>query len=110
MSIDSIDSVMSPRTPKCHKIMKVACQYWRLLEATLKKSWNDRAEKLNNRSVPGKFISVPSIIDASDICDIITLYWANLVKTFRICMIWKPRAGDSLVEYVFGNERAILNN
>jgi len=96
MSIDSIDSIMTQRTPKCHEMMKVACRYWRLLEAALKHSWNDREEKLNNRAIPGKFISVPPIMGASDICDSLTLDWENSTKTFRTCMIQKPRAGKSL--------------
>jgi len=81
-----------------------------IVTGCFKKSWNDRAENLNNRAIPDKFISVPPIINASDICDSLTLNWENLTKIFRTCMILKPRAGDSLVEYVFENEQVILNN
>ena len=59
VSIDSTSSVLSEKVPRV-VVHRSACLHWRYnTSPELKKAWSNRAQKLNRRKLPGKFVAIP---------------------------------------------------
>ena len=82
----SVDSVMTPRSPKHYEVMKVACNRWKSMRRDLVESWKERAARLNMLPIPGKFKEIPDPLNTTSLEDNIktslTLDWAAVVKFF----------------------------
>ena len=106
----SIDSVLTPRAPKCSDITKAASKKWREYSDTMRQSWDLRANALNALPIPGKFYDLPDQISNQHILESMTIDWAATTKRFRSCLLHGNKRGISLREYAFGNERVILQS
>ena len=110
----SVDSVMTPRSPKCYEVMKVACNRWKSMSRDLVGSWKERAARLNMLPIQGKFNDIPYELNTTSLEDNIktslTLDWAAVVKFFRNFLIRKSRNGESKRVLVFGKERVQLRS
>ena len=106
---DSIDSTDTPPNIKVWEVMKLAFLRWKDFPPHHIESWNQRAEWLNSRPLPGRFVNVPGVLRQEDtlevnVCKLLTCDWYRMVKVFRNSVMRKPRRLQSSQTVYFGKE------
>jgi hypothetical protein len=98
-------------TPPRPNLMSVAGLKWRLMSPNLQDGWQQRANWLNLRKVPGKFLSFPDgDCDHPEVFNAMTLDWARMVSLFRSCITRRQKETQSCVHIFFGKEKVHINN
>ena len=97
-------------------IMKIGWSKWNSMPIELKDAWNNRADTLNSRPVPGIAVTVPNNWSINQfqqqVFNSIDIEWAKLIGMFRRMIVYssKNKSCDRLKRYVFGNERIMVMN
>ena len=63
--------------------MKLACAHWRSMSDAMKESWRKRAEYLNSRPIPGKYLAIPYRLKSnfvSTVLESLTGDWKRTTK------------------------------
>ena len=112
MSIDSILTPPEQAPPNVYEVIKLAAMHWRSLSPSMIKAWNQRAAKLNNRPLSGRFTSVPKTImkDKSNLALAMTLDWEEFTRQFHNSIKRVPSSGESEKVFMFGKESVKLKN
>ena len=103
-------------------VMKLGCYYWRNnVPPQVKEAWTRRAEYLNSREVPGKFVTVPAEIGGGGLStndflmEALTVEWSKLLAVLRSSVVTnqrrvQKRGGNSLSIICFGKERVVVGS
>lgn len=107
-SVDSSDSDES--TIPVYQVMRLACIEWRSMPPHHIESWSVRAEMLNRRPLPGRFVLIPGVLGEGQIMErhvkeALSGEWERIVKILRNAVTREPRRDISQRVVLFGKER-----
>jgi hypothetical protein len=108
---DDDSEVNSLDTPPRPNLMRVAGLRWRVMPPNSRGGWQQRANWLNSRPIPGKFLSFPDgACDHPEVLNAMTLDWARMVSLFRTCVTRRQKQTQSSVSVFFGKEKVHIIN
>ena len=74
--------------------MKLACAHWRSMSDAMTESWRKRAEYLNLRPIPGKYLAIPYRLKSNfvnTVLESLTGEWKSIRKVFGVGMKQQKR-------------------
>ena len=112
--IDSTDSILTEKIPTV-AVYRFTCVKWRYnIPTEIKNAWSKRAKKLNNRKVPGKFVTIPwnknhkkgnNNSVKEKVLESLSFEWDIIVSFSQNCITRQPRRSLSSMVYTFGKEK-----
>ena len=111
------DSVMTPKQPQPHEIMRLASRHWNRVDASIQGAWRSRASMLNARPPnDGSFEAIPAAIAIPSIEENVrvslTLEWqrfaADLKRAIRLNSMRQYKYSANI--YRFGDEIVVLQS
>ena len=96
--------------------MKLASAHWRSTSDGMKESWRKRAEYLNSRPIPGKYVAIPYSLKSNfvnTVLESLTGEWKSICKVFGAGMKRPKKVVQAHVKgsrKCFGKERVMVRN
>ena len=120
-SIDSTDSIWSYGVSHC-LVFRAACHRWsHELTPDVRKAWEQWAQRLNRRKLPGEFKEIPmellqhnniernkTNVLKTNVMMSMTWEWEGIVAMLKNCIRQKPKSLDSITTQQFGHEKVTL--